>query len=380
MGSATLYQVARRGLSVIGIDRYPVPHALGSTHGESRITRRAIGEGADYVPLALGSHAIWRELEAELGYTTPGTRLLEEIGHILIASPGDNPSMHGSGDFFAKTRAAAKAHGIVHEMLSAGAVRERFPTFAVQDGDTAFYEPQGGYLRPERCVAANVLRATQLGAEVRFTATDAITQQGDSVEIATPGGTIQARYAVVAAGAWIGRLLGSPFDRLKVTRQVMHWFDIAEHDEAWAAAPTYIWIHPPAVFYGFPQIDGSHQIKVATEGHAETDPDAVDRVVLPAETAAMYGDHVAGRLAGISPASQRTATCLYTEEPAGRFVVGAVPGRERIIGVSACSGHGFKHSAAIGETLARRLHGEVDGRLDPFARDAGLILPGPGGS
>ncbi len=64
MGSAAAYQLAKRGRNVLGIDRFSPPHTRGSSHGETRITRLAIGEGPHYSPLALRSHEIWREIEA----------------------------------------------------------------------------------------------------------------------------------------------------------------------------------------------------------------------------------------------------------------------------------------------------------------------------
>ena len=69
MGSAALYQLRLRGAKAVGIDRFAPPHTLGSSHGESRITRQAVGEGRDYVPFVLASHRIWRALEAETGET-----------------------------------------------------------------------------------------------------------------------------------------------------------------------------------------------------------------------------------------------------------------------------------------------------------------------
>jgi sarcosine oxidase len=49
MGAAVSWQLARRGVSVIALDRYAPPHDGGSSHGESRITRLAVGEGEEYV-------------------------------------------------------------------------------------------------------------------------------------------------------------------------------------------------------------------------------------------------------------------------------------------------------------------------------------------
>src|SRR5450759_3795854 len=67
VGSATLYQAAKLGAKVIGIDRFVPPHDQGSSHGETRITRQAIGEGREFVPLVLRSNEIWEELEAATG-------------------------------------------------------------------------------------------------------------------------------------------------------------------------------------------------------------------------------------------------------------------------------------------------------------------------
>ncbi|HCW48506.1 MAG TPA: hypothetical protein DGP25_00110, partial [Brevundimonas sp.] len=60
-GSATLSALAASGARVRGLDRFDPPHAFGSSHGQSRITRQAIGEGSAYVPLAVRSQQIWRE-------------------------------------------------------------------------------------------------------------------------------------------------------------------------------------------------------------------------------------------------------------------------------------------------------------------------------
>src|SRR3954468_22403660 len=86
MGAATLYQLAKRGLPVVGIDRHQPPHEHGSSHGETRITRRAVGEGADYVPLVTRSHAIWRELEQTTGMT-----LLVACGGLVVGRMDGGP-------------------------------------------------------------------------------------------------------------------------------------------------------------------------------------------------------------------------------------------------------------------------------------------------
>src|SRR6185437_8228557 len=96
--AATLYQLARRGVRAIGIDRFAPPHTMGSTHGETRITRLAIGEGTHYSPLAIRSHEIWRELEA-----ATGADLLTTNGGLIIADAGGETSLFHGAAFFETT-------------------------------------------------------------------------------------------------------------------------------------------------------------------------------------------------------------------------------------------------------------------------------------
>jgi sarcosine oxidase len=370
MGSAALYQLAKRGAKVIGIDRFTPPHTMGSSHGETRITRQAVGEGTEYVPLVLASHRIWRELEAETG-----TRLLRDCGALLIAPGTGTTSHHGKPDFVGRSIAAAEAFGIPHEVIGASEVTRRFPQFRGLRGDEkAYYEPGGGYIVPEACIAAQLQRAAQLTAEIRVdTEVFAIAQDGSGVRIETSRGPVFADQALVAAGAWNASLLGSPFDRLlTVSRQVLHWFELDDVSSYGANSPVFIWMHGQTdvdYLYGFPPVAGEHRIKVATEQYAvATTPGQVDRTVAAAESSDMYRRHVEGRLAGATPRVSQAAACLYTITPDRNFIVDRHPELDRVLVASACSGHGFKHSAGIGEAVAETvLDGSSRASLESFA-------------
>src|SRR5439155_19589896 len=101
-GAATLLQLARRGVRALGIDRFAPPHGRGSTHGETRITRLAIGEGEVYTPLVMRSHQIWRELEGETGL-----ELLTQNGALILEDAGAHHSLHNRRDFLDRTIASA---------------------------------------------------------------------------------------------------------------------------------------------------------------------------------------------------------------------------------------------------------------------------------
>jgi len=370
-GSAVLRHVARLGASAVGIDRFRPPHDRGSSHGASRITRLAIGEGHEYVPLVQRSHALWRELEAETG-----VELMQTTGGLVIATPDSHgASFHGRPGFFERTVTAAERFGVAHEQLDADEIARRWPALTPRGDERGYYEPEAGILRPEACVQAQLDAAARAGALLRFdeTVLRIEVDGGGRPEVVTDRGAVTAGHVVIAAGAWLPALLAprqaAPF---AIRRQVMHWFGTdAPTLYAPGRFPVFIWMHGARgeAFYGMPMVDRHAGVKVATEQElATTPPDAVDRDVAADETAAMFERHVRGRLRGLQPTRVHAATCLYTSLPEGRFLVDRHPTLDGVSVVSACSGHGFKHAAAIGEAVADGLLGRTP-RVDlaPFA-------------
>ena len=382
MGSAAVYQLAKKGNKVLGIDQFAPPHAYGSTHGDTRITRLAIGEGAHYTPLAIRSHEIWREVERETGAT-----LLTANGGLIISSRAPRAFTHVEG-FFANTLAAAKKFAIDHELLDAPEIRRRFPQFNVRDDEVGYFERDAGFLRPEECVRAELWLARRHGAAIHAGETvRGFDATSSGVDVVTDRATYHAGRLIVAAGPWLSRWLRA--DRaslLKIYRQTLFWFDIRGPIDAFASDrfPVFIWElqGEPQGIYGFPAIDGpGGGLKVASEDFgATTTPDSVDRDVTDGEKRAMYENYVAPNLPGVGARCLRATTCLYTVTPDFGFVIDAHPEFERVFVASPCSGHGFKHSAALGEALAERV---VDGAsrldLDPFRWSRFEAVGGTGG-
>jgi sarcosine oxidase len=372
-GSAALYHSAKLGARAIGIDRFHPPHDLGSSHGETRITRQAIGEGRDYVPLVLRSNQIWQELES-----VTGRSLLTRNGALILTSPHTAGNHHGSTSFLADTVATATEYAIEHAILSTQEIRQRFPQFRLEHNETAYFEPGAGFLRPELCIDTQLSLARQLGAEVRTgEAVYQVSTHGTSAEVVSDKGTYTASSVIVTAGPWIAKLL--PFriaQDLRVYRQVMSWFALARNHDRYTPDrfPVFIWItgeEPSDMMYGFPAIDGpANGVKVATERYEDTvDPDEVSRSVDAEETNSLYENYIASRLPDVSPACVQSAVCMYTVAPHARFVIDKADTHGHILFASACSGHGFKHSSAVGEALARRALGlEPIVDLSPFAR------------
>ena len=370
MGAATLYQLAKRGVKALGIDRFDPPHAEGSSHGGSRVTREAVGEGPAYVPFVRRTHQILAELEQQWNET-----LLVKSGTLIVGSTAGATPLFGKTDFLANSVEMAQRFGIEHEMLDADELRRRYPQFLTfRETDRGYLEPRSGYIRPEAAIAAQLRSARALGATtLTDTVVTSIRQSSGVVRLETSAGSIEAKKVVVTAGAWTRDLLGPAFARvLAVTRQTLHWYAAPDYGPfAPERFPTFIWFVTDRLedyFTGFPVTNPAEGVKMtASVELPDIDLRTVDRRVSPDESAAFYNHHVGPNLAGITPQVVQAKTCYYTSTPDKGFIIDAHPDMDRVMVVSACSGHGFKHSLGIGETVAEQVS---DGRcaidLAPF--------------
>ncbi len=340
MGSAAAASLARRGCKVVGIERFEPGHDRGSSHGATRIIRQGYFEHPSYVPLVRAAYPLWRELAAEAGEP-----LINITGIVEIGAP--------DSELVAGTLAASRLHGLAHDVLDAPALRRRFPLFELPDHYVAVYQPDGGFLRAEPAIRALLARARAAGAELRTGETvRAIEPRGEGVRVVTSRGAIDAGCAVVAAGAWVKALLDLPVS-IRVTRQVLAWF--APRDPALFSKdrfPVFLLENADGMFYGFPD-DGTGSVKVAKHHHADetVDPDRCDRAVSAADEA-MIRSCLAAHLPAANGPLVAATTCLYTMTPDGDFIIDRMPGRDRVIVASPCSGHGFKFAPVIGEIIA----------------------------
>jgi sarcosine oxidase len=369
MGSAVALRLARRGLSVVGVDRFAPPHDRGSTHGDTRITRLAIGEGSDFVPLVLRSHELWRQIERE-----SGTRLLRQTGGLVLGEPDD--------PFLGQTRAAAMGYGIGHENLSPTELGRRFPMFGVGRRTEAYLEPEAGYVRPEAAVSAQLSLAGAGGAELHLGEAVVSWSAGPGgVAVSTDRRALKAAELVLCPGPWITDLVPELRPQVVIQPQCMHWFPIRHGYSALRRMPVFVWGVDPdpdefahgTGFYGFPAVNGpGGGVKLATEVYGTTAlPDGPWREELDDRARQFYRRHVAERFPWVGPDPLRTVPCLYTSTRGSRFIIDRHPAHANVTIVSACSGHAFKHSAAIGEAVAETVaSGRMAAVLEPFALPA----------
>lgn len=357
MGSAALWQLARRGVRAIGLDRFTPPHDAGSSHGHTRIIREAYFEHPLYVPLVQRAYHLWdllaRASHAELFRPTGG----------LMLGPA-------SGTLVTGALRSAREHRLAHELVDAREVRRRFPALAPSAGDVGVIEPRAGLLFPERGVAAMLAAARAHGAVVRTgSRVLAWRAEGAGVTVSTDAGEVRAARAVIAAGAWMPALVPEIAASLTTARQLAHWFEPAAHAERFRAdrLPVLLWEHAPErFFYSLPDVGDGLKASIHHEGRV-VDPDASREPVSLAETAEIRALVTRLMPDGAGPLRQ-TGTCLYTNTPDGHFAIGVHPDHAQVVLVSACSGHGFKFAPTVGELLADlALDGACDVDLTPFA-------------
>jgi sarcosine oxidase len=350
MGAAAAFHLARRGARVLGLDRFPIAHDHGSSHGQTRLIRLAYYEHPDYVPLLQRAYALWRDLEDATGRT-----LLVESGLVMAGPPGCD-LVTGAG------RSACE-HGLALERLEPAEARRRWPAFAVPDDWAVVHEARGGYLFVEECVRAHAEAATLAGAELRAgVAVRGWRRAGDAIVVETDRGPIKAARLVLCPGAWAADLLKLPAVGLRVVRKSLFWFaPPAAQRGAHAAGtmPCFAFDTPAGFYYGFPALD-ERGVKVAehTGGREVPDPLAVNRGIDDAERQAV-DSFLKKHLPGACGRLADHATCLYTMSPDSHFVVGLHPDEPRVALAAGFSGHGFKFASVMGEVLADLA---IDGR------------------
>lgn len=360
MGSATAYHLARRGVDVLGLERYNIPHAEGSSHGYTRIIRRAYYEDPSYVPLIERAYDLWDQLADETG-----REIIHRTGSIDAGLPDD--------PVFAGSKSSCEEYDIPYEILDGAELADRFPGYQLPEDYRAVYQPDGGFVVPEEAIVGHVEAAQNAGATVRarepvqgWTETTA----GD-ITVETAQGTYQAESLVLTAGAWNQKLTDALEGLAQPERQVLAWFQPERPDRFQPETfPVWNLSVPEGRFYGFPiyEVPG---FKLGKYHHRDEqiDPDSWNREPGPADERLLreftqsYFPEAAGETMGLT-------TCMFTNTPDEHFILDTLPAHPQVVVGAGFSGHGFKFASVIGSILADlAVDGETDHPIGKFRLD-----------
>ncbi len=365
MGSATCYQLARRGKRVLGIERFDIPHDRGSSHGYTRIIRLAYYEDPSYVALLRRSYDLWREIERE-----SGAHILHITGSI-DAGAEDNWVFKGALQ-------SAQEYDLPHDVLDGDEVNRRFPAYHLPRHILSLYQPEGGFVTPERAIVAYSNAAMAYGAEIhaREQVREYTPTARGGVRVVTDRGTYEAGQLVITAGAWAADLLPDLRGLAVPERQVLIWLQPA-HPAAFMpdAFPVFNIEVPEGRFYGLP-IYGAPGWKFGKYRHFEETGDPDTLLTEPnARDEAMLRDFGATYFPSGNGATMGMKACMFTNTPDGHFIIDRHPDYPQISFASPCSGHGFKFVSVVGEIMAdlatdgATAHDISLFRLDRFAPD-----------
>jgi sarcosine oxidase len=354
MGAAACWHLARRGKRVLGLERFGVPNARGSSHGVNRIIRLAYFEHPDYVPLLRRAYELWREAE-----TAWGQQLLFVTGGV-DAGPPDGRLVKGSLE-------SCRVHNLPHEILDGAQLHRRHPGFSLPPDFAAILQPDAGFVACEGSITALAAMARAHGAVIREN--EPIVEwnaKAGHVSVRTAQGTYEAGQLILSTGAWIGDHVPQLKMKAVAERQVLGWFEPKQAQHfALGSFPISIVETEEGFPYQFP-VWGAPGFKIGLYNHLRETGTAEEMTRPPDATDERLLRNVVERYFPLAAGpTLKLETCLFTNVADGHFVVDRMPGAPNVIVSSACSGHGFKFAPVIGEILADL----ADARTPPHKLD-----------
>lgn len=365
-GSATVWQAARKGVKVVGFEQFEFGHVHGASHDTSRIIRTSY-DAPEYVALAKSAYRDWAELE-----TSVGVKLLTVTGGIVVLP---NDRSWSAGAKATDYTASLDANNVPYELLNAQEVKKRWPQISLGEDVDAVYTADTGMAHAAKSVTAMQFAARAHGAVLKenTVVTRVVPLQGapnnKGVLVKTSKGDFHASQVVLAADAWINKLL-APLGAqipLKVMQEQVTYFKpkIPSSFEP-GEFPVWIWIAGGKTFYGFPSY-GEPTIKAAR--------DVSDNCMPPEERTYVHSPELVNELAtfmnGFISEDQslevlRTVTCQYAITPDRQFVLGRLKNHPQIL-VALGAGHGFKFAPVIGRVMAElAIDGETTEDISKF--------------
>ncbi|MGW0038439.1 N-methyl-L-tryptophan oxidase [Gordonia sp. NPDC003376] len=340
LGSMASWQLARRGVEVLGLEQFGRIHTRGAYSGESRLFRVAAKESRLFTPSLLRSRTLWQELGEAYGRD-----VLLPTGALSIASQGDAN--------IEETLTAIADFDLPHEVLSAAELRVRYPQFHIEDDDLGVLDALGGAMRPEMAVAAAIDQALTHGATFGFdTAVQSIEPDAGGVRVETDSGVHLAERVIVTSGAWTTRLLPELADLVCSRAFALSWL-MPRHIERFTPDrfPGFMRDLGSTHAFGVPTLDG-YSIKICPEIEFDTVADVDDQqTTLSRDQLRWMGEQAQRIIPDLIPEVVRWSLHSDSWTDNRMPIVDMVHG-DAVVVATALSGNGFKFAPVWGEVLA----------------------------
>jgi len=358
-GSSSLYYLTQTGRTVLGIEQFDICHKNGSSHGDTRIIRQAYFEGEYYIPFVKEAYSLWDEIEKK-----SGEKLFFKTKGINI---GDSDSQ-----LVEKCKIASDMHGINYEILNNKDINLRYPFFNIPETYSGLLEENAGALFPEKCIETYLNEAIKNKADVLFNCkVEKITYDKEddmyniiynNVNTNDPFNTVKAKSLILSCGSWIKNILTKNFNinlPLTIDLNYVYYFKLKD-EKRFDTFPVYIISTADCEFYGFPDFynEYGYKISIYHQNMSYSDINNVKREFSEEkyEYIKSISKNFLSEMHSDNMELIKHLTCLYTSTPDKDFLIDYIPGtNEKVVIVSACSGHGFKFMSRIGDHAVKLL-------------------------
>lgn len=350
MGSMALWQLAKRGVSVLGFEQFGIGNDRSAVGGESRLFRTAYMEGKQYVPLLQEARQLWKQLEKETG-----NNLLTLNGGLMIGDPNMKALKN--------VLQSIKEFQLDHEIIQGNEAAKRYPQFKLFSEEVMVLDKNAGFIRPELAVISAAHQAEANGAVIhRYSRVEEIVPDDTGVKVVADGKTYRAGKVLVTTGAWTKKLLPKLETNIEARRLVLTWFPAKNiNDFTPENFPIFARMRKNFRLTGAPTLDGTMVKASNTKNPVNVpDPGNLNRDVLLDEIKEV-SEAVKELMPGLIPDPVRASVYMdgYTRDD--HSIIGKIPEMDHTFLVSGFSGHGFKMAPVIGSIAADLI---VDGETN----------------
>ena len=370
MGSMTIWQLARKGISVLGFEQFGIGHDRSAYGGGSRRFRIAspLVEESLFIK---ESYPIFRELERETGQ-----HFLSNSGSLTIGDPNSTRMKN--------VIKSAENNNLSYKILDTTEAKYHYPQHRLLPEEIIVWDQLGGVIRPEQTVISAVNRAQSLGAKIlSYSKVENIQADSKGVTIETNNRTYRVGKVIVTAGAWANKLVPSLDKVFSVYRLIMSWF-IPKNPEEFSEDnfPNFSRLSDGVSMQGTPALDGrmvrvTNSSETLSEAKQKVDnPDSFKKDV-SLEYVVSVRESIARLIPNLNPEPVRISTYIDGFTSDGFPIVGSLQESDNIILVCGFSAQGFSQAPAMGKiatdfVLKGRTNYQID-HLSPNRFDVSTV-------